>query len=153
MSEYKGELTVSICIVVADSSRARILTAQSGSGPLQDEKDYIHNESRLKEQDLVADETGSGSDSGGYGKHSMGHEGAAHQRQAETFAHEICSEVDKLRQHSDLRKIYLVAAPKFLGLLRTGLNKQCTELLVVEVNKGLVKHSIEDIRSHLPKRL
>ena len=144
---------MSICIVVADGSRARILSAQSGSSPLQDERDYIHSESRLKEQDLVADETGNESDSGGYGKHSMGHEGAAHQRQAEIFAHEIGSEVDKVRQHSDLRKIYLIAAPKFLGLLRTCLSKQCTELLVVEVNKDLVNHSIEDIRSHLPKYL
>ena len=144
---------MSICIVVADSSKARILSAQSGFSPLQDDRDYIHSESRLREQDLVADETGSGRDSGGYGKHTMGHEKAAHQQQAETFADELCSEIDKVRQNSDLREIYLVAAPKFLGLLRAGLNKQCTDLLVGEVDKDLVTHSIEDIRSHLPKHL
>ncbi len=144
---------MSICIVVADGSRARILSAQSGSGPLQDERDYIHSESRLREQDLVAGETGSGNDSGGYGKHSMGHEKATHQRQAEIFAHELCGEIEKVRQSSDLRKIYLVAAPKFLGLLRNNLSKQCTDLLFVEVNKDLVNHSIEDIRSHLPNSL
>jgi len=144
---------MSICIVVADSSKARILSAESGDGPLIDSRDYIHSESRLREQDLVADGTGSGNDSGGYGKHSMGHEKAAHQQQIETFADELCSEIDKLRENGDLRKIYLVAAPKFLGLLRSSLSKQCTELLVGEVNKSLVNHSIEDIRSHLPKRL
>jgi protein required for attachment to host cells len=142
-----------ICIVVADSSRARILSAQSGASALQDNSDFIHCESRLREQDLVADKTGSGIDSGGYGKHSMGHEKAAHQQQAEIFADEICREIDKVRQNSDLRKIYLVAAPKFLGLLRASLSKQCTELVVGEVNKDLVNHSIEDIRSHLPKHL
>jgi len=144
---------MSICIVVADSSKARILSAESGYGPLTDSSDYIHSESRLREQDLVADGSGSGRDSGGYGKHSMGHEKAAHQQQVEIFADELCSEIDKLRVNSDLRKIYLVAAPKFLGLLRSSLSKQCTELLVGEVNKSLVNHSIEDIRSHLPKRL
>ncbi len=76
-----------------------------------------------------------------------------YQRQAEIFAHSLGSELDKIRQCSNLHRIYLVAAPKFLGLLRTGLSKQCTELLVVEVNKDLVNHRIEDIRSHLPKRL
>jgi len=144
---------MSICIVVADSSKARILSAESGDGPLIDSSDYIHTESRLREQDLVADGSGSGNDSGGYGKHSMGHEKAAHQQQVEIFANELCSEIDKLRANSDLRRIYLVAAPKFLGLLRSSLNKQCTELLVGEVSKSLVNHSIEDIRSHLPKRL
>ena len=144
---------MSICIVVADGSRARILSAQSGSGPLQDERDYIHSESRLREQDLVAGETGSGNDSGGYGKHSMGHEKAAHQKQAETFAHELSDEIDKLQRTHDLRRIYLVASPKFLGLLRSGINKQCAKLVAGEVNKDLVAHSIEDIRSHLPKLL
>lgn len=144
---------MSIGIVVADASKARILLAQSGSSALEDNSDFIHSESRQREQDLVAGETGSGVDSGGYGKHSMGHENAAHQRQAEIFAGELCDEIDKLREKTDLRRIYLVAAPKFLGLLRASLNKQCTELLVGEVDKDLVNHSIEDIRSHLPKHL
>ena len=144
---------MSICIVVADSSKARILSAESGDGPLTDSKDFIHSESRFREQDLVADGSGSASDSGGYGKHSMGHENAAHQNQVETFARELSGEIDKILRSSDLRRIYLVAAPKFLGLLRNGLTKQCTELLAGEVDKNLVNHSIEDIRSHLPKRL
>jgi protein required for attachment to host cells len=83
----------------------------------------------------------------------MGHENAAHQKHAETFAYELCGEIDKLRRNSDLHKIYLVASPKFLGLLRSSISKQCTELLVGEINKDLVNHSIEDIRSHLPKHL
>ena len=129
------------------------MVAESGNSPLVDEKDFIHPESRLREQDLVSDGPGSESDSGGFGKHSMGHEKAAHQKQAEAFAHELRDEIDKLRRSSDLRRIYLVASPKFLGLLRSSISKQCTELLSGEVNKDLVDHSIEDIRSHLPNRL
>ena len=144
---------MSICVVVAGSSKARILLVESGHSPLTDDRDYVHPESRLRVQDLVTDGTGSEIDSGGYGKHSMGHERAAHQKQVETFAHDLCGEIDKLRQNSDLWKIYLVAPPKFLGLLRSSISKQCRELLVGEVNKDLVNHSIEDIRSHLPKRL
>ena len=144
---------MSICVVVADSSKARILVAETGHSPLVDDRDFIHPESRLREQDLTSDGSGSETDSGGYGKHSMGHEGTGHQKQAETFAGELCDEIDKLRRKSDLRRIYLVASPKFLGLLRSALSKQCAELLAGEVNKDLVTHSIEDIRSHLPRRL
>lgn len=144
---------MSICVIVADGSKARILNAESGYSPLQDENDFIHSSSRLKEQELVADGVGSGIDSVGYGKHSMGHENAGHQRQAEIFAKELCSEVDKIRENSDLRRIYLIAAPKMLGFLRDNLSKQCTGMLAGEVNKDLVNHDIEDIRSHLPKQL
>lgn len=144
---------MSICVLVADGSKARILSALSGNSPLRDDKDFIHSDSRLKEQELVADGVGSGRDSGGYGKHSMGHENAEHQRQAEIFARGLCSEVEKIREKSDLHRIYLIAAPKMLGLLREGLSKQCTELLAGEIGKDIVSHSIDDIRAHLPKQL
>ena len=144
---------MSICVVVADSSKARVLLAETGQDPLNEEIDFVHPESRLKEQDLVSDGTGSGNDSGGYGKHSMGHERSAHQKQVETFVHDLCHEIDRLRRKRDLRRIYLVAPPKFLGLLRSRMNKQCKELLAGEVDKDLVSHSIEDICAQLPKRL
>lgn len=144
---------MSICVVVADSSRARILLAESGQSPLIDEKDFIHPESRLREQDLISDGTGSESDAGGFGKHSMGHERTAHEKEMKNFADELCVEIDRLRQGSDLRRIYLVAAPKFLGLLRAAMSKQCSSLIEGEISKDLVSHSIEDIRSHLPRRL
>lgn len=144
---------MSICVVVADSSKAKILLAEDGRGALVEHEDYVHPESRFKEQDLVSDGTGSESDSGGLGKHSMGHENAAHKKQAEIFAHELCDEIDKLRQLRDLRRIYLVAPPEFLGLLRASISKQCADLLAGEVHKDLVTHSIDNIRSHLPKLL
>jgi len=83
----------------------------------------------------------------------MGHEKDAHQHEVEKFARELCGELDKASQGKDVRKIYLIAAPKFLGLLRSGLSKPCADKLVGEVNKNLVSHSVEDIRGHLPKLL
>jgi len=144
---------MSICVVVADSSRARIFLAETGQDPLIEDRILDHPESRLKEQELVTDGYGSENDTGGYGKHSMGHEREAHQHEAEIFATDICAEIAKIRRIGDLRRIYLVAPPKFLGLLRSALNPQCHELLAGEVNKDLVSHTLEAIRSHLPRRL
>jgi len=144
---------MSVCVVVANSSKARVLLAEDAHSPLIENADYVHPQSRLREQDLVSDGSGSAADSGGFGKHSMGHEQATKHKQAELFAQEIGAEIDKLRRITDLRRIYLVAPPKFLGLLRTSISKQCHELLHGEVNKELVTHSLEDIRSHLPKLL
>ena len=144
---------MSVCVVVANSSKARVLLAEDAHSPLIENVDYVHPQSRLREQDLVSDGSGSAADSGGCGKHSMGHEQATKHKQAELFAHELGAEIDKLRRQTDLRRIYLVAPPKFLGLLRTSISKQCLELLHSELNKELVTHSLEDIRSHLPKLL
>lgn len=144
---------MSVCVVVANSSKARVLLAEDAHSPLIENADYIHPQSRLREQDLVSDGSGSAADSGGFGKHSMGHEQATKHKQAELFAQELGAEIDKLHRKTDLCRIYLVAPPKFLGLLRTSISKQCHELLHGEVNKELVTHSLEDIRSHLPKLL
>ena len=144
---------MSISVIVADASRARILSAEDNQSSLLETEDLVHSESRLREQDLVADGTGSGTDSGGYGMHSMGHEKAAHARQAEIFAAELCERIDGIRQRGALRRIYLVAAPEFLGLLRANLSKQCTVLVAGEVGKNLVTRSLEEIRGHLPKNL
>jgi len=144
---------MSVCVVVANSSKAKVLLAEDARSPLIESEDFAHPQSRLREQDLVSDGPGSAADSGGYGRHSMGHEQEARQREAETFARELMAEVDRLRQTAGLHRIYLVAPPKFLGLLRASISKQCQELLRGEVNKDLVVQDNADIRAHLPKLL
>jgi len=142
-----------VSVIVADASRARILSTRNSPGHLSEFEDLVHPESRLREQDLVADGSGSGSDSGGHGKHSMGHEKAARVREAETFAREICEQIDRQHRREKIHRIYLVAAPAFLGLLRARMSKQCASLVAGEVSKNLVTHSLQDIRAHLPKQL
>lgn len=142
-----------VSVIVADASRARILSTRDAPGQLTELEDMVHPESRLREQDLVTDGSGSGSDSGGHGKHSMGHEKAAHDRQAELFAKELCEHLDKLHRREKIHRLYLVAAPAFLGLVRSRLSKQCASLVAGEVSKNLVTHSLEEIRAQLPKQL
>jgi len=144
---------MSILVLVADGSRARFLNAADGGSPLMETGDFVHPESRLREQDLVSDGTGSGKDSGGYGMHSIGHEKEAHRRQQENFARELCREIDRLSGKGGLHRIYLVAPPGFLGHLRAALGKQSAKLVAGEINRDLVTGSLDDIRSHLPKRL
>ena len=144
---------MSIWILVADSSRARILSADDRTAPLQEIKDLIFPEGRLREQDLVTDGSGAGNGTSGNGTHSMGHEKDAHEHQVKGFARNLCSELAKAAQNNDIRKIYLMAPPKFLGLMRSGLSKLCADKVVGEISKNLVNHSVDDIRGHLPRAL
>ena len=144
---------MTIWVVVADSSKARILAAENKTAELADISGFIHPASRMRIQDLVADGSGSGSDSGGYGRHSMGHENDPHQQEAEIFAREICGEIEQGCRDKNLHRIYLIAPPRFLGLLRGYLNKQCAERIEEEIDKNLVEHSIKEIRGNLPRLL
>lgn len=57
-------------IVVADSSRARIFTADSTRSPLNEIETIAHPEGRIHEQDLVSDMQGKDSGKGGGGDHA-----------------------------------------------------------------------------------
>ena len=118
---------MSVYVIVADSARARILSGDAGSGPLLEKQDLVHPESRQRQQDLVSD--------------------------ADDFARELVAEIEKIHRSGDLGRLYLVAAPRFLGLLRGHLSKPCRELVAGEIDKDLVRHGIDDIRAQLPRHL
>ncbi|MGD2171432.1 MAG: host attachment protein [Gammaproteobacteria bacterium] len=144
---------MTICVIVADGSRARVLLAEHGDSPLTELQDFVHPESRLREQDLITDLPGRGSDSGGPGKHTMGQENTTRRKEVDDFARELGAEIDKLCRKTHPHRIYLVASPKLLGHLRAALSKQSADLIAGEIDKDLVRHDLDAIRSHLPKRM
>jgi len=144
---------MSILIVIADASRARFLTADTRDAALVEGADFVHPSSRQREQDLISDGHSSGKDVSGFGHHSMREEKKAHVHEEEVFARELCSEIDKLLQRAKPGRLYLIAAPPFLGKMRAALSKQALSLVAGEIDKSLVQSSVKDIRSYLPKLL
>lgn len=140
---------MSIWVVVADASKARIFSAKSRNGVLLETGDYLHVESRMKGRDLKTDAPGRAFDSGGQGRHAMGKEQEVAEREAEIFARELCAEIDKAAQTSQFEKLYIIATPRFLGHLRAQMSAQAKNLIAGEVSKDLVSHDVPDIRKHL----
>jgi protein required for attachment to host cells len=83
----------------------------------------------------------------------MGHENDAHKHQTSLFSRQRADEIECVRSAGALCRIYIIAPPVFLGLVRSDLTKASGELIEETINKDLVQHSIDDIRSHLPKLL
>ena len=140
---------MSIWVVVADASKARVFSAESRNGVLQETGDYLHAESRMKGRDLETDSQGRAFDSGGQGRHAMGKEQEIAEHEAEAFARELCEKIDKAAQASQFEKLYIIATPRFLGQLRAQMGSQAKGLIAGEVGKDLVNHDIPDIRKHL----
>lgn len=144
---------MSIWVLVADASRARIFSAKNRTGVLNEEAGYVHPASRQKGADLVSDSQGRAFDSGGQGRHAMGKETDFSEHEAEVFARELCAEIDSACQKNSFEKLYVIATPRFLGHLRSHMGAQAKKRLAGEVTKDVVNHTNQDIRQQLPDYL
>lgn len=141
---------MSIWVVVADASRARIFSAENRNGNLNEEAGYVHPASRQKGMDLESDSQGRAFDSGGQGRHAMGKESDYSEHEAEVFARELCGEINKACHNASFDKLYVIATPRFLGHVRAHLGAQAKKLVAGEVTKDVVNHGSQDIRKQLP---
>ncbi|MEJ2361830.1 MAG: host attachment protein [Gammaproteobacteria bacterium] len=143
-----------IWVVVTDSTRARIFSADSSSAALTESESLASPEGRLHDRDMTSDLPGRSFDSNkAGGRHAMEPTTDPKQELAVEFARTIARHLEAGRVKRDFEQLVLVAAPSFLGLLREQLNNSCRKLVAYELNKNLVQHTPEEIRGHLPKLL
>ncbi len=74
-------------------------------------------------------------------------------QEALVFAKELSEKLRSGRTQGKYNKLYIAAAPGFLGLLREKLDSHTSQLVAAEVNKDLTLLDPIDIRRHLPERL
>jgi protein required for attachment to host cells len=139
-------------VVTADSSRARFFTVENRRGPLREIEVLVHPEGRLHEQDLTTDFPGRAFDSGGEGRHAMGQSVSPKEHEIIAFAKQIADYLEKARVEGKCDKLFLMAPPRVLGLLRQNLSETTAALVAQEIGKNLVQQSTEDIRGYLPER-
>lgn len=140
-------------VVVADSVRARIFTAETSTSGLAELETMTHPEGRMHDRDITSDLPGRSFDSLGNARHAMEPPTDPKHELAIEFARSLAHHLDAARIKKDFERLVIVAAPAFLGLLREHLNTTCRKLVAFELNKNLTQHTPEDIRNHLPKPL
>jgi len=141
-----------IWIVVSDTSRARIFAAEPGRSAMVEVHTLAHPAARLHEGDLVSDKAGREWD-GGTTSHGMNGEMGAKEEEEIRFASEVCQVLESGRTSGQFEKIYIIAAPGFLGTLRKLQSSSLQKLVTAEIPKNLAEHDVSDIRNHLPERL
>jgi protein required for attachment to host cells len=140
-------------IVVADAGRARIFSVAAHGGTLDEFVDLINPLARLQDHDELADRRGRMAQ--GNGRHGSSPEPRQTHGEhvSETFAKELSQRLEAGRRHGDVAKIYLLADPHFLGLLRAGLDPATAKLVVWERAADLSRSDVADIRNALPAQL
>ena len=136
-------------VLVADSSRATLFSADKAMSPLKQISSFSHPESRAKTQDLISDRHGS------YGAPMRFMDDAVEPKRQEAmnFAKEITEHLKDARHKGLFDRLYIAASPSFLGLLRSKIDSSTAHMVAGEISKDLTQQEPSEIRRHLPHRL
>lgn len=143
-------MSSTVGVIVCNHSRARLFKANAMSF-VSELADQVNPAARLREQDLAtgAPRTYRGGGSGGQ-QHVESHRTSQHDKAAASFARDIASTLDQAITEHGLQKIYVVAEPDMLGLLRTELSQRTKALVAEELAKDIVMRTPTQIRDFLP---
>lgn len=136
-------------VVTAESSRARIFTAENRIAPLSELEDFAHTEGRARDQELVSDKAGRGFDGTVEGRHGMEKQFDAKHHEAVAFARRIAERIESGRARGEFAQLVLIAAPEFLGILRQQLSSHTSRLVSKTVDKNLVQRQENEIREYV----
>jgi protein required for attachment to host cells len=140
-------------VLVADASRAQFFTFDDEAGKLVECATLINNVGRASEQDLGADRQGRSFDSQGSGRHAMEAKTSAKDHAMQGFAQQVAEEVPRQLAGTGLRNLVLIAAPRFLGVLRKALSEDAKAALYCEIDGEYTTHTPQQIAEVVAKKL
>lgn len=136
-------------VVVAESSRARIFTMENPNTPLTELQDMLHPEGRAHTHNLTSDLPGRSFDRQGQGRHAMQDPVDVKEQEALVFAEQLADFINTKFGERGMDRLYIAAAPHFLGHLRKKLGDEAKRHIVRQLNKNLVTMDEAEIRRHL----
>jgi protein required for attachment to host cells len=107
----------------------------------------MHNEAgRQKTAELVSDRDGRSFDSQGQGRHTMGREEhGPRQEAAEGFARDIVARINQAFDQGEIESFVLIAAPRFLGVLRKSIDARGRAQPKREIDKDIVAQGLAGV--------
>ena len=123
-------------VLVANASEARIFGTDRIGEAMECMKEFSHPESRGKGSELASDRPGH-YQSKGTGHGAFVEPSDPKEYEADRFASELAKELDKGRNDNAYRKLVVVAAPHFYGLLNNHMNKHTRAMVVNDIQKDL----------------
>lgn len=142
-----------IWILAANGSQAKLFTADSPIGPLTELESLENPDARAKQRELTSDRPGRSFDSQGEGRHAMAVEVDSKEQEQIRFARLVADRLEQARLDNQFERLVIIAAPAFLGLLRTSFNTVLNSLLSLEIDKDYTTLRADELRKRLPERI
>jgi protein required for attachment to host cells len=125
-------------IVVADGSRARILSRKTPLGELTLVESLDNPVARMKTSELVTDAPG---------PHQTGDQHSTPgEIEEDRFANRIAQRLAEAAHRNHFNGLQLIAAPRFLGVLRSKLPRPVASRVCSEMAKNFTSFSVEEIQ-------
>lgn len=140
-------------VVVADHSCARMFYASVPTAPLQEIQDLVNPIAHQFEKDLVSDRPGHVVKGRGGPSRTVGQHETHKDHAADQFANTVCKRLSQARLDGSMGKLYVIAEPEFLGLLRKHMDTATKAIIADEINKDVTKCSAAELRAMLPQAL
>ena len=137
-------------IVVADSARAHIYSAEKSSPKLRIVSELSHPESRMHSKDLMNDRPGRIFERVGGVQHAMTTATNPKEIEKVRFCAELADRLEAARKHNKMGKLIIIAEPAFLGELRGRLSQPTSRLVSLEIAKNLTSVRPDQLQEHLP---
>lgn len=142
-----------IWVLSAGSAEAVVYKSKGGKGGLNEHKRFENDEARLSDSELTSDSPGRAYDSAGHGRHIMEQPTDPKKYEADLFAKELADYLEQACNTGECDKLYIIAAPAFLGMLREHYCKAVHDSIAEELDLNLSNFAAEDVRSRLPEYL
>lgn len=152
-------------ILVCDASRARLLRAATHQKGLVQLDALEHAESRAHARDLMADAQGrkpvgavpaskmGGQQGGAYGRPGAEPDTDPKEVEAQKFARMLAEVLEKGLTDHAYDRVFLVAPPHFLGLLRSTVSAQVEKHVHLTVDKDLTHEDLTALTRRLEESL
>ncbi|HYD58245.1 MAG TPA: host attachment protein [Burkholderiales bacterium] len=132
-------------IVTGDAARARILQV-TGRNQVEEIESFVNPKGRMHDRDLENGARPRFDGHGGVGKPGSASTGGpgndredmgASELEAEKFSRQIGRYLDHARVKKRYDRLFIVAPPRFLGMMRKELGKEVQKLVQDEIDKDL----------------
>ncbi len=142
-----------IWILAAGNAEAVIYASSGGKDSLCEYERFDHPEARLHDRELTSDLPGRTYDSSGQGRHAMEQALDPKKNEGLTFAKQLADYLHHACSTGTCSKLYVAAAPAFLGVLREHYSTPVQKALALELNSNLVPLKADELRAYFPEYL
>jgi protein required for attachment to host cells len=142
-----------IWVVAADAARARIFRAGRRDGNLTEIEDLLNPDARDGGRALRADRLGHAANAARGGGHSLQRNADEPCNVASEFGRRLARHLVAARRRGEFERVYLVAEPHLLGVVRDGLDAPTRRCLAAAVAQDVTRRGATTLRQRLPVRL
>ena len=140
-------------ILVANSSEAKIFSAEKITQEWKLLKEFSHPESREKDTEIVADKFGSYPNIGTSGSSSYTEATDPQETEIENFARQLAHELNHGRTQNLFHKLVLVAPPRFHGMLNKHCDPHVLNLVINRLEKNYTQLKEHELIPRIQEQL